>query len=109
MLRANAGGRSQGRRATDDATIRTVMVAGPDKLVKLALAYPQSTGSNLDDILRAIESLQLTGQRKLATPANWQPGDKAIIVPAVSDEQAKEMFPQGWDAKKPYLRYVEVK
>jgi alkyl hydroperoxide reductase subunit AhpC len=68
-----------------------------------------STGRNFDEILRVIDSLQLTAQRKLATPANWQPGDKAIIVPAVSDEQAKEMFPQGWDAKKPYLRYVEVK
>ena len=109
MLPANAGETSEGRTANDNATVRTVFVVGPDKLVKLALAYPMSTGRNFDEILRVIDSLQLTAQRKLATPANWQPGDKAIIVPAVSDEQAKEMFPQGWDAKKPYLRYVEVK
>ncbi len=88
--------------------MRSVFVIGPDKKLKLTLTYPASTGRNFDEILRVIDSLQLTAQRKLATPANWQPGDKAIIVPAVSDEDAKKMFPQGWEAKKPYLRFVDV-
>ena len=109
MLPAAAGDSSQGRTAADNQTVRSVFVIGPDKLVKLIIAYPMSTGRNFDEILRVIDSLQLTATRKLATPANWKPGDRAIIVPAVSDEQAKELFPQGWEAKKPYLRYVEVK
>jgi len=109
MLPAGAGETSQGRTAADNATVRTVFVIGPDKQVKLALAYPMSTGRNFDEILRVIDSLQLTAQKKLATPANWQPGDKAIILASVSDTDAKGLFPQGWDAKKPYLRYVEVK
>ena len=109
MLPAAAGDSSQGRTAADNQTVRNVFVIGPDKLVKLIIAYPMSTGRNFDEILRVIDSLQLTATRKLATPANWKPGDRAIIVPAVSDEQAKELFPQGWEAKKPYLRYVEVK
>jgi alkyl hydroperoxide reductase subunit AhpC len=109
MLPAGAGESSQGRTAADNATVRTVFVIGPDKQVKLVLMYPMTTGRNFDEILRVIDSLQLTATRKLATPANWKPGDKAIIAGSVSDEQAKTLFPQGWDARKPYLRYVEVK
>lgn len=109
MLPAGAGETSAGRTAADNATVRTVFVIGPDKVVKLALAYPMTTGRNFDEILRVIDSLQLTAQKKLATPANWQPGDKAIIAASVSDADAKALFPQGWDTKKPYLRYVEVK
>jgi alkyl hydroperoxide reductase subunit AhpC len=109
MLPATAGDTSQGRTAADNATVRTVFVIGPDKQVKLALAYPMSTGRNFDEILRVIDSLQLTAQKKLATPANWKPGEKAIILGSVSDQDAKALFPQGWEAKKPYLRYVEVK
>jgi alkyl hydroperoxide reductase subunit AhpC len=109
MLPAGAGESSDGRTAADNATVRTVFVIGPDKQVKLALVYPMSTGRNFDEILRVIDSLQLTARKKLATPANWQPGDKAIILASVSDADAKGLFPQGWDAKKPYLRYVEVK
>jgi alkyl hydroperoxide reductase subunit AhpC len=109
MLPASAGDTSEGRTAADNATVRTVFVIGPDKQVKLALVYPMSTGRNFDEILRVIDSLQLTAKKKLATPANWQPGDKAIILASVSDDDAKKLFPQGWDAKKSYLRLVEVK
>lgn len=109
MLPAGAGETSQGRSAADNATVRTVFVIGPDKLVKLVLVYPMSTGRNFAEILRVIDSLQLTSAKKLATPANWQPGDRAIILASVSDADAKGLFPQGWEAKKPYLRYVEVK
>ncbi len=108
MLPAGAGETSEGRTAADNATVRTVFVIGPDKQIKLALAYPMTTGRNFDEILRVIDSLQLTANRKLATPADWRPGERAIIAGSVSDEQAKQMFPQGWEAKKPYLRYVEV-
>ena len=108
MLPAGAGETSEGRTANDNATVRTVFVIGPDKQVKLALAYPMSTGRNFDEILRVIDSLQLTATRKLATPANWQPGERAIIAGSVSDEDAKKLFPQGWEAKKPYLRYVDA-
>jgi thioredoxin-dependent peroxiredoxin len=109
MLPADAGGTSQGRTAADNAPVRSVFVVGPDKVIKLVISYPMSTGRNFDEVLRVIDSLQLTAQRKLATPADWRPGERAIIVPAVSDEDAKRLFPQGWEAKKPYLRYVEVK
>jgi len=108
MLPANAGDTSEGRTPSDNATVRTVFVIGPDKQIKLALAYPMTTGRNFDEILRVIDSLQLTAQRKLATPADWRPGDRAIIAGSVSDEDAKKMFPQGWEAKKPYLRLVDV-
>ena len=108
MLPAGAGATSEGRTAADNATVRTVFVVGPDKVIKLVIAYTMSTGRNFDEVLRVIDSLQLTAQKKLATPANWQPGERAIIVPAVSDEEAKRLFPRGWEAKKPYLRYVEV-
>ena len=109
MLPAGAGETSQGRTAADNAPVRSVFVVGPDKVIKLVISYPMSTGRNFDEVLRVIDSLQLTAQRKLATPADWRPGERAIIVPAVSDEDAKRLFPQGWEAKKPYLRYVEVK
>ena len=108
MLPAGAGETSQGRTAADNATVRTVFVIGPDKQVKLVLVYPMSTGRNFAEILRVIDSLQLTAKKKLATPANWQPGDKAIILASVSDADAKQLFPQGWEAKKPYLRLVDV-
>jgi alkyl hydroperoxide reductase subunit AhpC len=90
--------------ASDTATVRSVFVIGPDKKIKLTLTYPASTGRNFDEILRVIDSLQLTANYKVATPANWKDGEDVIIVPAVSDEDAKELFPNGWDAKKPYLR-----
>ena len=90
--------------ASDTMTVRSVFVIGPDKKVKLTLTYPASTGRNFDEILRVIDSLQLTANYKVATPANWKDGEDVIIVPAVSDEDAKALFPDGWDAKKPYLR-----
>ena len=89
----------------DKATVRSVFVIGPDKKIKLTLTYPASTGRNFSEILRVIDSLQLTAERKLATPANWNPGDDCIIVPAVSDEEANDLFP-GYNAVKPYLRYT---
>jgi thioredoxin-dependent peroxiredoxin len=93
--------------ANDTLTVRSVFVIGADNKVKLILTYPASTGRNFDELLRVIDSLQLTAEHKVATPANWKNGDKVIIVPAVSDEEAKERFPQGWDAQKPYLRLVD--
>ncbi len=90
--------------ANDTLTVRSVFVIGPDKKVKLIITYPASTGRNIDEILRVIDSLQLTANYSVATPANWKDGDDVIIVPAVSDEDAKEKFPKGWDAQKPYLR-----
>jgi len=90
--------------ANDTLTVRSVFVIGPDNKVKLTLTYPASTGRNFDEILRVIDSLQLTANHKVATPSDWKDGEDVIIVPAVSDEDAKEQFPGGWDAKKPYLR-----
>jgi thioredoxin-dependent peroxiredoxin len=90
--------------ASDTFTVRSVYVIGPDKKVKLMLTYPASTGRNFDEILRVIDSLQLTAQYSVATPVNWKDGDDCIIVPAITDEQAKEKFPAGWNAVKPYLR-----
>ena len=95
--------------ADPSVTVRTVFVIDPAKKVRLMLTYPPSTGRNFQEVLRVIDSLQLTDRHKVATPVNWQPGERAIIVPSVSDEQAKERFPQGWEAQKPYLRWVEVK
>lgn len=92
--------------ASDTTTVRSVFVIGPDKKLKLSLTYPASTGRNFDEILRVIDSLQLTAKFSVATPADWQNGDEVIIVPAVSDEAAKEKFPAGWKTVKPYLRYV---
>lgn len=93
--------------ASDTATVRSVFVIGPDKKVKLSLTYPASTSRNFDEILRVIDSLQLTAKHSVATPANWKDGDDVIIVPAVTNEQAKEKFPEGWNEIKPYLRVVK--
>jgi alkyl hydroperoxide reductase subunit AhpC len=93
--------------ASDTLTVRSVFVVGPDNKVKLTLTYPASTGRNFDELLRVIDSLQLTAKHKVATPADWKNGEDVIIVPAVSDEDAKAAFPDGWDAKKPYLRVVK--
>ncbi len=106
MLPADAGSSAQGRTAADNATVRNVYVIGPDKKIKLVLSYPMSTGRNFAEILRAIDSLQLTAEHQVATPANWQDGEDVIIVPAVSDEAARAKYPEGWRAPKPYLRYV---
>jgi thioredoxin-dependent peroxiredoxin len=95
--------------ADPDVTVRTVYVIDPDKKVRLTLTYPPSCGRNFEEVLRVIDSLQLTDSQKLATPVNWRPGERAIIVPSVSDEEASRLFPQGWKAQKPYLRYVDVK
>ncbi|MDQ3311485.1 MAG: peroxiredoxin [Actinomycetota bacterium] len=93
--------------ASDTTTVRSVFVIGPDKNVKLTLTYPASTGRNFDELLRVIDSLQLTAYKKVATPANWKNGEDVIIVPAVSNEEAKELFPGGWDEQKPYLRVTK--
>ena len=92
--------------ASDTMTVRSVFVIGPDKKVKLKLEYPASTGRNFDELIRVIDSLQLTADHKVATPVNWKDGEDVIIVPAVSDEEAKERFPDGWNAVRPYLRIV---
>ena len=106
MLQTSIGGSSEGRTAVDNQTVRTVFVIGPDKRIKLFLTYPMATGRNFNELLRVIDSLQLTAKYKVATPANWNRGDDVIIVPAVKDEEAKELFPEGWTAVKPYLRKV---
>jgi alkyl hydroperoxide reductase subunit AhpC len=106
MLPASLAGGSEGRTAADNQTVRNVFVIGPDKLVKLILVYPMSTGRNFDEVLRVLDSLQLTARHKVATPANWKNGDDVIIVPAVGEEEAKQRFPGGWRAVKPYLRIV---
>jgi alkyl hydroperoxide reductase subunit AhpC len=92
--------------ASDSMTVRSVFVIGPDKRIKLTLTYPASTGRNFDELLRVLDSLQLTSQHQVATPANWRSGDDVIIVPAVTDAEARTRYPQGWRAPKPYLRYV---
>ena len=107
MIHPNAAAKVEGRTAVDNATIRSVFVIGPDKKIKLVLTYPMSTGRNFDEVLRVLDSLQLTAKHQVATPVNWKPGDDVIIPPAVSDEQAKQKFPQGWKAVKPYLRVVQ--
>ena len=107
MLPADAGDSATGRTAATNATVRTVFLIGPDKKIKLMLTYPMSTGRNFDEVLRTLVSCQLTAEHQVATPVNWQPGDKVIIVPSVSDEQAREKYPDGWDAPKPYLRFVD--
>jgi len=97
----------EARTPADNATVRTVFVIGPDKLVKLALSYPMSTGRNFAEILRALDSVQLTATKKVATPADWQQGDKVIILPAVSDDDAKAQYPGGWEQPLPYMRVVD--
>ena len=106
MLPAESGSSSEGRTAADNQTVRNVFVVGPDKKIKLILSYPMSTGRNFDEILRVIDSLQLTAKHQVATPVNWRQGEDVIIVPAVSDADAKKKFPAGWKAPKPYLRIV---
>lgn len=106
MIHPNASGKAKERSAADNATIRSVFIVGPDKAIKLVLTYPMATGRNFDEILRVLDSIQLTAKHKVATPVNWKRGEDVIIVPAVSDEEASERFPDGWDAPKPYLRIV---
>src|SRR5687767_3081959 len=106
MLPASAGDTSEGRTAVDNQTVRNVYVIGPDKKIKLVISYPMSTGRNFDEVLRIIDSLQLTAKHKVATPANWKPGEDVIIAGSVSDEDAKKTYPQGWQAPKPYIRIV---
>ena len=106
MLPAGAGETCEGRTAADNATVRNVYVIGPDKKVKLVLSYPMSTGRNFDEVLRVLDSMQLTAKHKVATPVNWRDGQDVIILPAVSDDEAKQKYPQGWNAPKPYLRIV---
>ena len=106
MLPAEAGDAAEGRTAADNATVRSVFVVGPDKTIKAMLTYPMSTGRNFDEVLRLLDSCQLTAKHKVATPVNWRQGEDVIIVPAVSDEEAKQKFPDGWKAPKPYLRIV---
>jgi alkyl hydroperoxide reductase subunit AhpC len=106
MLPAETSGDATGRTPADNQTVRNVFVIGPDKKVKLILVYPMTTGRNFDEVLRVIDSLQLTANHKVATPANWKQGEDVIIAGSVSDEEARKVYPDGWRAPKPYLRYV---
>jgi alkyl hydroperoxide reductase subunit AhpC len=106
MLPASAGDSSEGRTAADNQTVRTVYVIGPDKKIKLSIAYPMTTGRNFDEILRVIDSLQLTAKHKVSTPVNWKQGDDVIIAGSVSDDDAKKTYPNGWKSPKPYIRIV---
>src|SRR5947208_9611260 len=106
MLPAEAGESSEGRTAADNATVRTVFIIGPDKKIKLMLMYPMTTGRNFDEILRALDSIQLTAKHRVATPANWKQGEDVIISGAVSNDEAKQKYPEGWKSPKPYLRIV---
>ncbi len=106
MLPADAGDTAEGRTPADNATARSVFVIGPDKKIKATLTYPMSTGRNFDEILRLLDSCQLTAAKKVATPANWQQGNDVIILPSVSDEAAKETYPDGWKSPLPYIRVV---
>ncbi len=106
MLPADAGDTSEGRTPLDNATARSVFIIGPDKKIKATLTYPMSTGRNFDEILRLVDSCQLTANKGVATPANWKQGEDVIISPAVSDEQAKEKYPEGWKTPLPYIRIV---
>ena len=106
MLGADVSGDPKDRTAVDNQTVRNVFVIGPDKKVKLILVYPMTTGRNFDEVLRVIDSLQLTAEHKVATPVNWKQGENVIIAGSVSDDEAKERFPDGWDSPKPYIRIV---
>ncbi len=106
MLPAESGTTSEGRTAADNATVRTVFIVGPDKKIKLTLSYPMSTGRNFDEILRALDSIQLTAKHKVSTPVNWKPGDSVIISGAVSNDEAQKLYPEGWKSPRPYLRIV---
>ena len=107
MLPADEAGTSEGRTAATNQTVRSVFMIGPDKKIKLILTYPMTTGRNFDEILRVLDSMQLTATHKVATPVNWKSGDDVIIVPSVSDEEAKGLFAEGWKTLKPYLRVVK--
>ena len=106
MLEGDAGTTSMGRTAVDNQTVRTVFIIRPDKRIGLFLTYPMATGRNFMELLRSIDSMQLTAKHKVATPADWKKGEEVIIVPAVKDDEAKKLFPDGWNAVKPYLRRV---
>jgi alkyl hydroperoxide reductase subunit AhpC len=106
MIHPNASGTAKERTATDNATVRSVFVIGPDKKVKAMLTYPMSTGRNFDEVLRLLDSIQLTAKHKVATPVNWKQGQDVIILASVSEDEAKQRFPEGWKAPKPYLRIV---
>jgi alkyl hydroperoxide reductase subunit AhpC len=106
MLPAEAGDSSQGRTAATNATVRSVFLIGPDKKIKTMLTYPMSTGRNFDEVLRILDSVQLTARHTVATPVNWRPGDDVIVAPAVPSEEAKQKYPAGFREVKPYLRYV---
>jgi alkyl hydroperoxide reductase subunit AhpC len=107
MLPADEPGTSEGRTAATNSTVRSVFVIGPDKRIKLMLTYPMTTGRNFDEILRVLDSMQLTSQHKVATPVNWKQGEDVIIATSVNDEDAKKLFPEGWKAPRPYLRVVK--
>ena len=107
MFPADETGTAEGRTAMTNATVRSVFIIGPDKNIKLMITYPMTTGRNFDEILRVIDSMQLTAKHKVATPVNWQQGDDVIIVPAVSNEEAEIVYPDGWETVKPYLRKVK--
>ena len=106
MLPASLSGEAKGRTPADNQTVRNVFVIGPDKKVKLVLVYPMTTGRNFDEVLRVLDSIQLTAKHKVATPVNWKPGEDVIIAGSVSDEDAKKTYPQGWKSPKPYIRVV---
>ena len=106
MIHPNASGEAKGRTAADNATVRSVFMIGPDKKIKLILTYPMSTGRNFDEVLRVLDSMQLTAKHKVATPVNWKLGEDVIILASVSDDDAKKAFPDGWKAPRPYLRIV---
>ncbi len=107
MFPADEDAAMENRTAMTNATVRTVFIIGPDKNIKLMMVYPMTTGRNFDEILRVLDSMQLTAEHKVATPVNWKDGEDVIIVPAVTDEMAKEKYPEGWKTLKPYLRYVK--
>ncbi len=107
MLPAEETGTSEGRTPAGNATVRSVFIVGPDKKIKLTLTYPMTTGRNFDEIIRVLDSIQLTSKHKVATPVNWKPGDDVIVVTSVSDEDANKLFPGGFKALKPYLRFVK--
>ena len=106
MIHPNATGSCEGRTAADNSTVRSVFLIGPDKKIKATLTYPMSTGRNFDEVLRLLDSVQLTAQHKVATPVNWKDGEDVIILPSVSDDEAKEKYPEGWKTPKPYIRIV---
>ena len=106
MLPAESGSTSAGRTAMDNMTVRTVFVIGPDKKIKLMISYPMTTGRNFDEVLRVLDSMQMTAKHRVATPVNWKQGDDVIIAGSVSDDEAKKIYPDGWKAPKPYIRIV---